>query len=106
MTPRTLPSSNCADLLDAREIAVGPRWFLTGPASAEDLTSGDPRIPDLVTHAKSMGSNTTVCGLTTTTWTKLWDIPFEAAPQARRCPVCSARVVSQTRCSDGRVILG
>ena len=72
--------------------AAGPRWFLTGPASAEDLTANDPRIADLVTHAKSMGTSTSACGLNATTWTKLWEVPFEAAPFARRCPSCVSRV--------------
>ncbi|GCD88154.1 hypothetical protein NLS1_01600 [Nocardioides sp. LS1] len=67
---------------------ISPRWFLTGPASAEDLVAGDPRIADLVTHAKSVGTNASACGLNTTTWTKLWEIPFEAAPRSRRCPAC------------------
>jgi hypothetical protein len=69
-----------------------PRWFLTGPASAEDLTSSAPRIPGLTTHAKMMGTNTTACGLPTTTWTKLWSVPFESSPTARRCPRCISRV--------------
>jgi hypothetical protein len=77
--------------------AASPYWFLTGPARAEDLRAGDPRNPDLVTHAKCMGSNATACGLVTTTWTKLWDIPFEAAPRSRRCPMCSTRVLFERR---------
>jgi hypothetical protein len=93
MTSRKKSSRHCPTVLEARgKFAAGPPWFLTGPASAEDLTSSDPRIPGLVTHAKSMGTNATACGLATTTWTKLWEIPFEAAPLARRCPLCSARV--------------
>ena len=85
----------------AIRFAVGPHWFLTGPASAEDLTSGEPRIPDLVTHAKSMGTNTSACGLTTTTWAKLWDTPFEAAPLARRCPLCVTHVALEDRPAPG-----
>ena len=96
MKPRTQARRHGIATLDARNtFAVGPHWFLTGPASAEDLTSGEPRILDLVTHAKSMGTNTSACGLTTTTWTKLWDTPFEAAPLARRCPLCVTHVASE-----------
>lgn len=83
----------CATLADADgPRPASPRWFLTGPATAEDLTATDPRIADLVVHAKSMGMNVSACGLTTTTWTKLWGIPFEAAPFARRCWSCSYRI--------------
>jgi hypothetical protein len=69
-----------------------PRWFLTGPASAEDLTSSAPRIAGLSTHAKMMGTNTTACGLPTTAWTKLWSVAFESSPTATRCPRCVSRV--------------
>lgn len=87
--PRQLSSP----LSEEAELTVaGPHWFLNGPAAAEDLTASDPRVVDLVTHAKAMGTNTTACGLIATTWTKLWEIPFEAAPLARRCPVCVSRV--------------
>jgi hypothetical protein len=72
--------------------APAPRWFLTGPASAADLTSSDPRIAGLTTHAKMMGTNITACGLPTTAWTKLWSVAFESSPTARRCPRCVARV--------------
>lgn len=38
-------------------------------------------------HAKRMGSTQTVCGLGTTSWTKLWDFPFpgDLAPLCVRC---------------------
>lgn len=86
---------HCTTSLQTRgEFAVGPRWFLTGPASGEDLTSNEPRIPDLVTHTKTMGTSTTACGLNATTWTKLWGVPFEAAPLSRRCPLCTARITA------------
>jgi hypothetical protein len=74
--------------------APPPRWFVTGPASAEDLTSSSPRIAGLTTHAKTMGTTTTACGLPTTTWTKLWSLPFQASPPATRCPRCVSRVYS------------
>jgi hypothetical protein len=74
--------------------APAPRWFVTGPASAEDLVSSSPRIAGLTTHAKTMGTTTTACGLPTTTWTKLWSLPFEASPPATRCSRCVSRVYS------------
>lgn len=76
----------------AERARVPLHWFLTGPATPEDLTAKDPRIADLMLHAKSMGTSRSACGLDTTTWTKLWDTPFEAAPVARRCPICLTRV--------------
>jgi hypothetical protein len=72
--------------------ARAPRWFLTGPASADDLTSSAPRIAGLTTHAKMMGTNTTACGLATTAWTKLWSVAFESSPTATRCPRCVSLV--------------
>jgi hypothetical protein len=83
-----IPASACA------QHAPPPRWFVTGPASAEDLTSSSPRIAGLTTHAKTMGTTTTACGLPTTTWTKLWSVAFEASPPAARCPRCVSRVYS------------
>jgi hypothetical protein len=93
MTSTTTPGSRGRAPASAHAVsAPAPRWFLTGPASAEDLTSSAPRIAGLTTHAKMMGTNTTACGLPTTAWTKLWSVPFESSPTARRCPRCISRV--------------
>jgi hypothetical protein len=40
-----------------------------------------------VIHAKTMGSVGTVCGADTSTWIKLWDVPFASSP-APRCDKC------------------
>jgi hypothetical protein len=69
-----------------------PEWFVTGPASPEDLSSSTPQFVGLRTHAKTMGTNITACGLSTTSWTKLWSLPFDFSPPGTRCRQCISRV--------------
>jgi hypothetical protein len=47
------------------------------------------REPAALTHAKTMGSITTLCGLSTLSWFKFWDIAF-ASVTTERCPQCTS----------------
>lgn len=71
-------------------------WFATAPAAPEDFLTPEPRMPGLVIHAKTMGTNYTACVLNATSWTKLWDISFEAVAVTRRCHLCAAQIARVT----------
>jgi hypothetical protein len=45
-------------------------------------------------HAKEMGSATTVCGVSATTWETLWDVPFSVQALQAACPTCRLRVTA------------
>jgi hypothetical protein len=70
------------------------RWFVTAPAVPEDFFAVEPRVPRLVIHAKTMGTNRTACGMATGSWTKLWDVTFDAIGLRRRCPGCVAQTTA------------
>jgi hypothetical protein len=56
------------------------------------------RQPASLVHAKTMGTNATLCGLITTTWFKFYDQPFEGASgeKCRTCLEAYARAWSQS----------
>lgn len=72
------------------ELKVQPiKWFVAGPGGPGDLLLPDNFFDaGALVHAKTMGTLTSACGLTTSSWTKLWDIPFLVTPAARQCPHC------------------
>lgn len=47
------------------------------------------REPAALTHAKTMGSITTLCGRSTLSWFKFWDIAF-ASVTTERCRQCTS----------------
>lgn len=47
------------------------------------------REPAALTHAKTMGSITTLCGRSTLSWFKFWDISF-ASVTTERCRQCTS----------------
>jgi hypothetical protein len=62
------------------------RYFVTGPnirvqraiGGAVSVLSGGPF------HAKVMGTTSAACGASSTSWVKVWDVPFALTPQ----PAC------------------
>ena len=65
-------------------------WWATLAAPETDRLGSRSCTP-LTTHAKKLGSATTVCGLPTPTWRRRW-VPFEAEV-ADACVTCAAAVV-------------
>lgn len=49
---------------------------------------GERRLPASEVHAKVMGTTTTLCGQSTLSWFKFWDVPFVSAA-GTRCNACS-----------------
>jgi hypothetical protein len=67
--------------------ATRAEYFVTAPAIGMTIkdtsdVSGGPF------HAKAMGTLMTVCGLNTTSWPKLWAVPFNPRPRSA-CPSCA-----------------
>ncbi len=44
-------------------------------------------VPASQVHAKTMGTTTTLCGKSTLSWFKFWDLPFVRV-RGERCPRC------------------
>ncbi len=68
------------------------RWFATAASARwvpRDLFHSDYQ-PVGLTHAKTMGTVSTVCGRLTTSWPKLWEFAFELPlpPSAEACREC------------------
>jgi hypothetical protein len=69
---------------------TAPAVFVTANFSREELVPGGlRRLPASEMHAKTMGSNTTLCGRSTLSWFKFWEISFASA-QGERCGPCTA----------------
>ena len=49
---------------------------------------GERRLPASQVHAKTMGTTTTLCGESTLSWYKFWDLAF-ASVLDDRCPQCA-----------------
>jgi hypothetical protein len=68
---------------------TAPAVFVTATFSRDELVSGGlRRLPASEMHAKMMGSTTTLCGRSTLSWFKFWDISF-ASVQGERCTRCT-----------------
>ena len=70
-------------------------WFTTSPGGRWTWAAGEVFMePVGVVHAKRMGTLTTACGLSATSWRKFWNAPFTRA-WARgevACERCSALI--------------
>jgi hypothetical protein len=47
------------------------------------------REPSSTVHGKTMGTTLTLCGQSTLSWSKFWDIGFQTV-RVDRCPGCTA----------------
>lgn len=63
-----------------------PRYFVTGPFARTPEWSSARNVR--WAHAKDVGQSTTLCGLSTLSWTTLWEVPFSARSLQAACPVC------------------
>lgn len=68
------------------------KWFVAGPGLPKDILSDNCSDARSLVHAKCMGTLTSACGLSASSWTKFWHIPFSVTPTARQCPRCRAVV--------------
>lgn len=48
----------------------------------------EARLPASEVHAKTMGTTTTLCGMSALSWFKFFDVPFVSV-RADRCPRCT-----------------
>ncbi len=85
------------------ELVQSECWFTTSPGGRWTWAAGVVLMePVGVVHAKRMGTLTTACGLSATSWRKFWDAPFTRAfargeVACERCAaVISARVSRPT----------
>ena len=62
-------------------------FFVTGPDARLGPNSGSLVPTGRMVHAKQMGTLVTACGIATSSWTKLWDVPFSRS-SGRACPEC------------------
>ena len=62
------------------------RLFVTGPFTRTSAWSTGRLMRSV--HAKGMGSTSTLCGLSTASWTTLWEVPFVATRLKGACPTC------------------
>jgi hypothetical protein len=63
-------------------------YFATAPFARVILTQDGVTTYGGPFHAKTMGTSLTACGLNSTSWGKLWEVPF-AASLSPVCPRCS-----------------
>jgi hypothetical protein len=62
--------------------------FATAPfAKSKVVSDGFVMEPTSTVHAKEMGTTLTLCGQSSTTWFKFWDIPFRDV-RRNRCATC------------------
>jgi hypothetical protein len=67
--------------------------FATSAFWTSTTRDGWPRRePSLTVHGKAMGTTMTLCGQSTLSWPKFWDIGFETV-RAGRCPRCTTLMV-------------
>jgi hypothetical protein len=60
----------------------------TAPFATEIVSGGRARlVPASPVHAKVFGTISTLCGRSTLTWAKFWDLPF-LGMKDDRCPDC------------------
>lgn len=52
------------------------------------------QLPTSEVHAKEMGTLLTVCGQTTSSWFKFWDLPFNQV-ERDRCPSCEQLLIAR-----------
>ena len=70
-----------------RTTATGA-FFTTSPYLRSGLALGETtKNGSFEIHGKAMGTSVTLCGMSTYTWIKLWDVPFARAGGAR-CEGC------------------
>ncbi|PUA80126.1 hypothetical protein [Nocardioides currus] len=63
--------------------------FATATFTETRRVGGEWRqVPASRVHAKTMGSTVTLCGQSTLSWFKFWDIAFVTV-QSDRCPQCT-----------------
>lgn len=78
-------------LLDVEPSAVTRSTYFSVVRHAQVRSSPlglDVTAIDGDVHAKAMGSLRTLCGLRTTSWIKLWEVPFGAL-RSSPCPSCA-----------------
>lgn len=74
--------------------------FATARFSQVQLAAGcaGQGVESLV-HAKTMGTMATLCGESTFSWFKFWDLAFTTV-RLNRCPVCSSAMVEGSRVGE------
>lgn len=92
-----MPSLAEAPASAGRSSAV--RWFTTCQYVEMDaFDNGPTRQPASTAHAKQMGTPLTACGLTATSWHRLWELPFGAGSGTYwLCPTCVGLVGDGSR---------
>jgi hypothetical protein len=76
-----------ASTIEATEVSRSV-YFATAPFARVILTQDGVTPYGGPFHAKTMGTSLTACGLNSTSWGKLWEVPF-AASLSPVCPRCS-----------------
>jgi hypothetical protein len=77
-----------------------PSVFATANfARTEYGAGGERRLPASEIHAKVMGTTTTLCGRSTLSWFKFWDIAFVSA-EGPRCPACTTALHQHLAAGD------
>jgi hypothetical protein len=75
--------------------------FATARFSHAQIASGHAgRGPQSLVHAKTMGTMSTLCGQSTFSWFKFWDLAFTSV-RLDRCPSCSSALVATYRAGKG-----
>lgn len=70
--------------------------FATSPFWSMTLQEGRvQREPSLQVHAKTMGTTKTLCGQSTLSWVKFWDVSFSTV-RTDRCPRCIEVLIART----------
>jgi hypothetical protein len=70
------------------------RYFVTGPYTRTPGWTSARLIGSA--HAKEVGTNVTVCGLPTASWSTLWEVPFTLSNLRGACPECIEFIRSHT----------
>jgi hypothetical protein len=89
---RVAPSQDVGPIASASEAVTGltrTRYFVTGPFARTPEWSSARNIRFV--HAKEAGRLTTLCGLSTGSWTTLWEVPFCAQYLQSACQTCRLR---------------
>ena len=80
-------------------VAAGTKvkWFVTAHTVRQQMVGGEfVAWPASTAHAKRMGMNVSACGIPTSTWRKLFALPFPVQ-RAANCRACSAFIAQELK---------
>lgn len=66
-------------------------WFVVAQTSTwKHGPTGHVLAPSSTSHAKTMGTALTACGILCTSWPKLWEMRYVPGRKGQSCPQCDA----------------